>query len=128
MARRKKRNRSAQRDVSPIANFVAARPIRSAGLSLSPDLRTWLPDPVAAVFQSNRSATRLQESQPNVNKRSSGGRSRGGVPKLHFAVPERVGVCVRRKQRREVLLALRLGKKGSRGRRRRNPWSGVSCK
>lgn len=124
MARRKRRNRSEQRDVSPIANHVAVRPIRSAGLSLSPDLRHWLPDPAAAVFQANRPSTRLFD-QPNVNK---SGRRSSSATKLRFAVPKDVGVCVRRKSRREVLFALRKTGKGARSRRRRNEWSGVTCK
>lgn len=48
--------------------------------------------------------------------------------RIGFAVPKKVLVCVRRKQRKEVLHAL--GKAGGRGitrRRRRNDWSNVDC-
>lgn len=47
--------------------------------------------------------------------------------RVGFAVPDRVAMCVRRKQRREVIHAL--GKSGSGGsrRRRRNAWSDVDC-
>lgn len=44
---------------------------------------------------------------------------------FQFAVPDRVAVCVRRRERREVLHAKRsLG----RGAGRRNYWSGISCR
>lgn len=49
--------------------------------------------------------------------------------RVAFAVPHRVAVCVRRKQRREVIHALKLTGKGSRARRhRRNTWSDVDCR
>lgn len=48
--------------------------------------------------------------------------------RLGFAVPEKVVRCVRRKQRREVLFAVRKTGAGSRARyRRRDEWSDVSC-
>jgi len=48
--------------------------------------------------------------------------------RVGFAVPERVAVCVRRQQRKEVIHAL--GKQGGGGsrRRRRNSWSDIDCK
>lgn len=53
-------------------------------------------------------------------------------PGLRFARPDKIAVCVRRKRRREVLHALRLTNKRSRGsgggrRRNRTPWSNVKC-
>lgn len=48
--------------------------------------------------------------------------------RVAFAVPRNVGVCVRRKQRKEVLHALkRVGKGSGGGRHRWNYWSGVNC-
>lgn len=44
-----------------------------------------------------------------------------------FAVPSKVAVCVRRKQRREALFAFRKTRKGSGSRRRRNEMSEISC-
>lgn len=50
------------------------------------------------------------------------------VPVLKaFSVPKRVAVCVRRKERREVIHAKRLTAKGAGGSKRRNFWSDVSC-
>lgn len=47
---------------------------------------------------------------------------------IAFKAPEGVVVCVRRKQRREVLFALNRTGRGSKARRRvRSFWSGVSC-
>lgn len=121
MARRKKRNRSAQRDISYVANSVAVRPIRSTAF-LEPDLRRWHPDPVAAVFSFNRPHARLTE-QPNVNVRKPAARG----TKLRFAVPEKVSICVRRKSRREVLFALRRTGKGSKSKRHRTVFSSYEC-
>lgn len=47
--------------------------------------------------------------------------------RMQFDVPRRVAVCVRRKQRREVLFAKRRTGKGSRAPRTRDYWSDVSC-
>lgn len=47
-------------------------------------------------------------------------------PVLAFKAPRQVVVCVRRKQRREVLLALGRGGRNRPG--RRTPFSGISCK
>lgn len=47
--------------------------------------------------------------------------------KMGFAVPKRVLVCVRRKQRREVIHAKRLTRKGAGSPKRRNIWSAISC-
>lgn len=47
---------------------------------------------------------------------------------LKFAVPREVSICVRRKERKEVLHALKkTGKGGSRAPRKRNNWSSVKC-
>lgn len=48
-------------------------------------------------------------------------------PRVAFAAPEHVVVCVRRKRRREVLFAKKRTRKGSGSRRRRNFYSEVSC-
>lgn len=48
--------------------------------------------------------------------------------KVKFAVPKRIALCARREIRREVLFAKRKTGKGSKGRKHRNFWSGVSCK
>lgn len=73
--------------------------------------------PLAA---SPRSAARIVVKNPRAPFR---------VPDvLGFAVPEHVKRCVQRKDRREVLFALRRTGKGARSKKHRNLWSSVSCK
>lgn len=51
-----------------------------------------------------------------------------GVPlRLRVSSPNNVALCVRRKERKEVLFALKLRGKGSGSRRRRNEWSNIGC-
>lgn len=45
-----------------------------------------------------------------------------------FAIPNRVAICVRRAQRREVLFAKRKMRSGAGGSKRRNFWSSISCR
>lgn len=71
--------------------------------------------PPAAVQRSDR---RLVETKPATRF--------GGL--FSFAVPPRVAICVRRKERREVLFARRKMRKGAGAQRRRNKWSDVSCR
>jgi len=46
---------------------------------------------------------------------------------LGFNVPDRVGVCVRRNVRREVIFATRKNRAGAGSRRTRNFWSSIKC-
>lgn len=46
---------------------------------------------------------------------------------MEFHAPKRVVLCVRRKQRREVIIALKHAGKGARSRKHRNEWSNVKC-
>jgi len=86
------------------------------------DRRTFYPDPLfrpAASFP--RHASRVVASS------SEGGNAFYPSSRIAFAAPAGVSVCVRRKQRKEVLHAL--GKAGGRvSRRRRRNWtSEVDC-
>lgn len=87
--------------------------------SLPDDLRSWVPEP------------RLRRPQTFSGNTPVTKTSRKATPfgyTDHFAAPGAVVMCVRRKQRREVIHALKLSGKGSRARyRRRNSWSGVHC-
>jgi len=47
-------------------------------------------------------------------------------PKIGFEVPHRVAICVRRKTRKEVIIAKRFARNGG-GAKRRNIWSEVKC-
>ncbi|QXP44302.1 MAG: hypothetical protein [Arizlama microvirus] len=75
--------------------------------------------PVAATV---RSARRL------VPARKANQPSRLSIPeRIGFAVPRKVLLCVRRKQRREVIHAKRLQSRGAGSRKTRNIWSDVKC-
>lgn len=67
--------------------------------------------------------------QPNVVSKNSVGKQAKRFPVgIRFADPRRTLICVRRKQRKEVLFAKRKTGKGARARhRRRNYFSEVSC-
>lgn len=133
MARKSKSiGRSAQ--ASAFANRpVAAPSVRPSSLlaelarSLSPspllefeDRRTWHPDGLNRPARASvRSATRLLPTRSYSSVVSPG---------VRFAVPGQVLVCVRRQARREVIFAKRLAGRSGGGKRRRNPYSSVSCK
>lgn len=76
------------------------------------------------------SAARLRELHPQRSPWQSitGGKLRSHT-RLTYNVPNAVSICLRRKIRREVLMALepkKLGRSGSK--RRRNAYSSISCK
>lgn len=55
-------------------------------------------------------------------------RSKAALPsRIGFEVPEKVIRCVRRKQRREVIHAKRLQRKGAVGSKHFNLWSDIKC-
>lgn len=77
------------------------------------------------VFQPDRSI-----APPHTPVRSSsrvvaplGGR----LSTLRFQDPKLVAICVRRKQRKEVLFAKRKTRKGAGSRKHRNFWSDIKC-
>ena len=129
---KKKRHRSEQRDLSiPVASLPAARTLVVG--PLVSDRRLYHPaKEVAPVYSPRKSQRRIVEVPKNV---SLAGRKKAAAPKrargfkFSFAVPREVELCVRRARRRQVLFALRRTGKGSRRvHRRRNYWSGVTCK
>lgn len=91
------------------------------------DRRTYYPDKIVrpAVTMSRRDQRRLVEKARDVNRE---GPSRFDALRLGFAVPEKVAICVRRNQRREVILALNKGGKGAKSPRRRTEYSEISCR
>lgn len=96
--------------------------VRSA-LSLLEDRRFFRPEGVLARPRAFFSPPRIVVR--NANRRQVTGLS---VPSaLGFDVPHRVAICVRRKQRREVIHAKRLTKRGAGGAKHRNWWSEIRC-
>lgn len=115
-------------DVFSIAPFVGSPLLRQIE-----DRRTWHPEGVARPARSFTSARHrliaLGQSSGNKVRSSSRPWIGSSVPfSIGFADARRVLVCVRRRQRRQVLHAKRIA--GRRGLRppRYNYYSGVSCR
>ncbi|UYD39206.1 MAG: hypothetical protein [Wigfec virus K19_143] len=134
--RRRRRNsvNSAQRDAFPITSEqlfaqLYVRPMRS----VLPDLLRRLEDRrefhPAYDYRRARGFSRLDQTAIKVRPvtRSSSGAHGVSRDVFRFAVPSRTLICVRRKERREVLFASG-NAKGSRKPKRRNYYSGVSCR
>lgn len=86
------------------------------------DRRQWNPtSATSGPASTNRKATRL-----NVDKFAGLRQSR--LPwRLEYATPRNIPICVRRKIRRQVLLALGNTGGGRGKRKRRNLYSGIKC-
>jgi len=69
----------------------------------------------------------LSTPRPPLSKRTSGLPTGSLIGHPAFAAPPGVAICVRRKQRREVLHALRKTKPGRGRSKRRNYYSEVKC-
>lgn len=142
MARRRGRSSRGQRDTFDIARPLdrlltpISRPSRLISPDLSPmpdlfdDRRQWHPD---SPYQAPMSLLGplpavVIEAPARPGRRPRG--SASGSPYRYpvFSTPSKVAVCVRRKDRREVLFAKKRTGKGSRSfRRRRNYQSDVRC-
>lgn len=107
-------------------------------LSEIEDRRTWHP---SGKTRPARSLTRSQHQLKIATKRHTSPRSTDPVHKkiqrardarlphrVQFDAPENVLVCIRRKQRKQVLFALRKTGKGARARRHRQSYySSIGC-
>lgn len=131
---RKKRNRSEQREVSTFASPPAARPkIVRTSAPLVSDRRLFHPSGYKApLYAPVRTYKKVIENVIQRPRNKIGGKKAtqwSRPTRFAFRVPKKVELCVRRAKRREVLFAMRRTGKGSRARRRRrNYWTGVSCK
>lgn len=87
------------------------------------DRRTYHPE---NIF---RPAASVTSSDRNVNVKEPAKKFSRALPfGLQFAVPDNVAICVRRKQRREVIFAKRKAGKGARRRNPRRTWhSLIGC-
>lgn len=117
--REAKRMRNAQRD-----NFITIASFPAAHILSIEDRRRFEPVDTFPKGKFHRSARLVVH--PNKNNKSA---AKGTVPsRVKFAVPREVAMCVRRKQRREILFAMRRTGKGSRAKRRRRTfYSNISC-
>lgn len=136
MARRRQK---AERDRSSIASFETEllRPIRPAVAPIVYVPRSVLPEVedrrVFHPVKKHRPALLVSglPAQLKIRKPQVRGRVlRTVVPRgVSFEAPRQVAVCVRRKDRREVLFANRQTRRGAGARRRRrNWWSEISCR
>lgn len=123
--------RSRSRTLPTAYNFSIAKPrlVRvssalssyRAALSLIEDRRQFHPlGPFRPASAPRRALSRVVIKNPSVPFR------RPDV--FGFAVPQKVALCVRRQERREVLFAKRKTGAGARSPKRRNYWSSISCK
>lgn len=141
MARRRKHHTTHRRDVPTVANrhdlswSVVDQPpmrrfsplVRSQPDPVVEDHRTWHPAPVRTPRLRSSRPAKVQLAKPKRPlAHSAKGRFFGPTVPLAFKTPTYVNECVRRKQRREVLLAK--GKGGGRHRPPRRNWlSNIRC-
>lgn len=149
MARRRRR-RNEDRDAIDVASEIslAPRAVQRAVVRSVQDRRFFDPSrrhalPRGVFVDDNRLEVRRVRRIPVIPGRfsrskvvSSKARSLGGARKIRkrssvwrerIAVPQRVALCVRRKERRETLFALGRTGSGARSRKHRNIFSDVRC-
>lgn len=131
MARRRSRN-TEDRDTSDIASLLAppALPLEPLHEVLAPlreleDLRSYHPE---AEHRRPRAADLRSSSDVVLRPRQVTKKTRSNRDVFGFRVPEKVLVCARRQERREVLHALRRTRSGAGARRRRSRYSHLSCR
>lgn len=130
-------NNRKRRDASDISNrrlpllnnYVPYNPLPSTFLTEIEDRRQWHP---LGVNRPARSFNRAQHTLqvPKYPKRQ--GRAfrpyKWPTAQIGFTQPDQVLVCVRRKQRREVLHALKKAGRGGQRRPRYNLYSKITCR
>lgn len=126
MARRSDRSFRDERDTFAISNRRLLLPLLDLTTITPPDLlrsiedrRTFYPERATRPASSFSRPRHRLEVSPGYNILPFG---------VRFEEPRKVLVCVRRKQRREVLFAMkRTGKGGGKRRHKRGPYSDVRC-
>lgn len=123
-----RRRRHKQRDNNSITSGTLLHKLAVPLPSLLPDLRL-LEDRREFYPERRRPARGLFSDSADVVVATPRRRSDMSVPfRLAFRRAPEVAICVRRKQRREVMFAYNRTGKGSRSfRRRRNEYSDVRC-
>lgn len=124
MARRRSRS-TISRPLRPdLAVVLPRRPMRPLGLL--EDRRRFHPErdlrPALSFFSKPRLVIRKARKAPLRSRLTA---FSGLSHRIGFEVPKRVAICVRRKERREVIMAR--GGGGSRKAKRRNFWSSIEC-
>lgn len=127
MAKGRSRFRAANAVGATRSRYVIANPRLSAPVSFSrpldllaiEDRRTFHP---ARMFRAPLSVSRRAFAKVVARPNRALHRET-----FSFAVPQKVALCVRRKERREVLHALKRTRSGGGRSKRRNAWSAVKC-
>lgn len=144
MARRRSRPSvdEVQRDINPsltsllddsvfstpvLSPVVLPDPVPFSALPQIEDLREFNPDPEVSANTISGPADVGEVYSPPVSRPTPQKSNHMPRGQRAFANPERVAVCVRRQQRREVLHALRRTRRGRGGLRRRNRFSDIRC-
>lgn len=110
---------------SDIVPGYAFTPRVRTALQLLEDRRLFHPDGQFRTARSFYTKPRLVISPAKQPKRNG---AHFRIPhQVGFDVPHRVAICIRRKERREVIHAKRLTRKGSGGSKRRSFWSNIKC-
>lgn len=136
MARRSTRQR--MRAPKRVVSIPNARPRRlrqslpRLDLRAFEDRRLFVPDPLPryrSLLNPWPNRIRAMVTSPARVAEAPRGHLRSAMSQLgmRFEAPKKVLVCVRRKQRREVLHALKRTRKGAGSAKRRNQWSDVKC-
>lgn len=114
-------NANRQRLLAPRLTILTPRIRLTPNLRLVEDRRTWHPD-------GPHRAVRAINSRPRLKPVAfSAPRLVNVLPtKVGFKIPDKVAICIRRKQRKEVLFAKRKTGRGS-ARPKRNKWSDIHC-
>lgn len=130
MKRKRGSSTRSRRVIRDNANRMLPTPVRSVQLDLEDFLRK--PTEIEDRRQYHpdddwRSPRDVRGNSDHVLVVTGHDRKRVVSPFVGFEVPQQVMVCVRRKQRREVLHALNKTGRGGQRRPRRGPYSDVRC-
>jgi len=106
---------------APPLRFVVRRPV--SALQLLEDRRLFHPGGALRMPRSFFTRPRLVISPA---KRPTRNGAQFTSPKIGFSVPRDVAICVRRKTRKEVIIAKKLARNGG-GSKHFNIWSEIKC-
>lgn len=116
-------------NISPVVTIQPAPTVSVLDFVRLPeveDLRTWSPEPVRTPLTVQGVASSYVRSEPPRGGAALSGRLFSARPQV-VVDSSRVVMCVRRKQRREVLFAKKRTRAGAGARRKRNIFSDIGC-
>lgn len=123
MSRRRRANNIPD---APITRGIVVRPRLRTAMRLIEDARVWSPEGQFAAPRSFPNTRKSRLVVRNANFSNNRFRKAKTLPsQLGFSFPKHVIRCVRRKVRKEVLIAKKRSGRGTR--KRFNFWSSISC-